>query len=151
MTDPKALPSDPDGLCGMYRTLCAQRRILVVVDNARDSAQVRPLLPGAAGCRAVVTSRSQLAGLVVSEGARVLRLEFLHSRNRRLRRIADDEQRLRDAALTRLDARPRDTANGERLDPRVGRGFGSKHAERNGELPPAGVDDGQIGASRQCS
>ena len=38
----------------------------------------------------------------------------------------------------------RDTARGERLDPRVGRGFGSKHAERNGELPRAGVDDGQI-------
>ena len=46
--------------------------------------------------------------------------------------------------MPRLDARPRDTAHGERLDPRVGRGFGSEHAERNGELPPAGVDDGQI-------
>lgn len=51
--------------------------MLIVLDNARDAEQVRPLIPGAQGCAVVITSRSQLAGLVASDGARQLVLDVL--------------------------------------------------------------------------
>ena len=60
-----------------YRTLLAGRRMLVVLDNAHDAGQVRPLLPGGPGCLALVTSRSQLAGLAAREGAYLLTLDLL--------------------------------------------------------------------------
>jgi DNA-binding SARP family transcriptional activator/tetratricopeptide (TPR) repeat protein len=73
----KEMPPTADGQIGLYRTLLAGRRMLVVLDNARDSEQVRPLLPSAAGCCAVVTSRSQLIGLVATHHAHGLTLEPL--------------------------------------------------------------------------
>ncbi len=75
--DPKALPTDPDELCGVYRTLCAERRILVVADNARDSAQVRALLPAGAGCATLITSRAPLAGIVTGHGAHLVDIGLL--------------------------------------------------------------------------
>jgi len=71
------IPASEQGRQSLYRRLVADRRVLVVLDNARDAEQVRPLLPGGAACLALVTSRSQLTSLAVVEGARLVALDVL--------------------------------------------------------------------------
>jgi DNA-binding SARP family transcriptional activator len=106
------IPADPDEQTALYRSELAGRQVLIVLDNARDAEQVRPLLPGAPGCLVLITSRSQLASLIAFEGAAPLTLDLLaHDEARDLlvrrlgrERVAADDQAADDLiqACTRL-------------------------------------------------
>jgi DNA-binding SARP family transcriptional activator len=68
------IPESTAARAALFRSTLTGRRVLVVLDNARDEEQVRPLLPNGSGCLTLVTSRSELAGLVVGSGAHPLTL-----------------------------------------------------------------------------
>jgi DNA-binding SARP family transcriptional activator/tetratricopeptide (TPR) repeat protein len=71
------IPAELDERAARYRSVLSGRRVLVVLDNASDVEQVRPLLPGTPACMAVVTSRDALAGLIARDGAMRLDLDLL--------------------------------------------------------------------------
>lgn len=72
--DPDQVPARLDEAAARFRSLLAGQRLLVVLDNAHDAAQVVPLLPASPGCGVLVTSRRVLTGL---DGARHLHLAVL--------------------------------------------------------------------------
>ncbi|MEV0561417.1 NB-ARC domain-containing protein [Dactylosporangium sp. NPDC050588] len=73
----KQIPTTADEAASLFRSLVAQRRLLIVLDNARGADQVRPLLPGGGGSVVVVTSRARLSGLVALDGAVLLNVDVL--------------------------------------------------------------------------
>ncbi|OKI62904.1 AfsR/SARP family transcriptional regulator [Streptomyces sp. MJM1172] len=73
-TPDTAIPDSPAERAALYRSALDGRRVLVLLDNARDAAQVRPLLPGTAGCAALVTSRVRMSGLA---GAHLVDLDVM--------------------------------------------------------------------------
>ena len=73
---PDQIPAAPEDQSAMYRSVLAGRRVLVLLDNACDAGQVRPLIPAARGCLVVVTSRNQLTGLV-ADGAHSVPVDLL--------------------------------------------------------------------------
>ncbi|MFD1939486.1 BTAD domain-containing putative transcriptional regulator [Nonomuraea mangrovi] len=70
-------PSGLDERSALFRSLVRDRRMLILLDNASGAAQVRPLLPGTARCRVVVTGRRRFDGLVAGEGAKPVQLDVL--------------------------------------------------------------------------
>jgi tetratricopeptide (TPR) repeat protein/DNA-binding XRE family transcriptional regulator len=77
---PERIPAGHDAQEGLYRSLLAERAMLIVLDNARDEAQVRPLVPASPASVVLITSRSQLVGLAAADGARLLTLDVLTHR-----------------------------------------------------------------------
>ncbi|MFG2528459.1 BTAD domain-containing putative transcriptional regulator [Streptomyces sp. NPDC048516] len=127
-TPPERVPGSAQAASALFRSLVAERRLLVVLDNASSSAQVRPLLPGGPHCATVVTSRSRLDGLVATDWARPVGLQTLgHEEGAALlgamlgpERVAEDPAAARElvdlcdglplalrAAAAQLTARPR--------------------------------------------
>ncbi|ASW55935.1 tetratricopeptide repeat protein [Plantactinospora sp. KBS50] len=97
---PEKIPVDLHDRAALYRSLTTGRRMLVLLDNASSAEQVRPLLPAAPSCMAIVTSRSRLSGLAVRDGAIRATLDILTP--------ADSVRLLRATAGTpRVDADPR--------------------------------------------
>ncbi|MFD8529574.1 NB-ARC domain-containing protein [Streptosporangium canum] len=74
------IPHDVDERAGLYRSLLAHRRMLIVLDNAATPEQVRPLLPGSSPSRVVITSRDALRGLSVTHDVRGIVLDVLPGR-----------------------------------------------------------------------
>ncbi|MDP9795877.1 tetratricopeptide (TPR) repeat protein [Catenuloplanes nepalensis] len=72
-----AIPTTLEDRAALFRTLLAERRMLILLDNAATTAQVRPLLPGTDTCLVLVTTRSRLSGLAARDGARRLTLDLL--------------------------------------------------------------------------
>ncbi|MEU3985250.1 BTAD domain-containing putative transcriptional regulator [Streptomyces sp. NPDC026672] len=101
---PQHTPTDPDGETGAYRSLLADRRMLILLDNAHDAAQVLPLLPGTPHCLVVVTSRNRLFDLVTTHGAQLVELAPLPAAEAR-------ELLVRRIGATRVLAEPRATAD----------------------------------------
>lgn len=96
--DGAAIPEDLGERAARFRTLVDQRRILILLDNARTVDQVRPLLPAGSSCRTLVTSRDSLAGLVARYGAHRLDLDRLPA--------ADAVELVHDLLGARADAEP---------------------------------------------
>jgi DNA-binding SARP family transcriptional activator len=109
---PEGIPHSPDAQASLYRSMLSGKRMLIVLDNARDSDQVRPLLPGNPGCLVVVTSRSQLTGLIATEGARLIPLDLLTEEDAR-------EVLTRRVGTGRIAAEPEATAELIRLCARL--------------------------------
>lgn len=76
-TDVEHVPDGLDERAAAFRSQTAERRLLILLDNARDVSQVRPLLPGGSGSLVIVTSRTALTGLVLQEGAHQIALSTM--------------------------------------------------------------------------
>jgi len=104
----RRIPDRAEAQAGLYRSVLARRRVLLVLDNARDAEQVRPLLPGSAGCLVVVTGRDRLSGLVTAEGARPVvldRLPAVEARQVLARRLGAERVRAEPEAVDEIVAR----------------------------------------------
>jgi DNA-binding SARP family transcriptional activator/DNA-binding XRE family transcriptional regulator len=99
------IPSNPLAMVELYRSLLVGKQMLIVLDNARDEQQVRPLLPASPGCLVLITSRNSLAGLAVTYNARILALDVLTESSARqllTRRLGAQRAAADPAAVTEI-------------------------------------------------
>ncbi|GGU25162.1 AfsR/SARP family transcriptional regulator [Lentzea flava] len=75
--EPDRIPGEADEQASVLRSVLANRRVLILLDNAANEDQVRPLLPGAPGCAVIITSRNDLRGLTALDDARRVELDLL--------------------------------------------------------------------------
>jgi DNA-binding SARP family transcriptional activator/tetratricopeptide (TPR) repeat protein len=97
-----------DGLRALYRSRLAGTKTLIVLDNARDPDQVRPLLPAEPACLVIVTSRNELTGLIAAEGAHPITLDVLAAGDARqllIRRLGPERVAAEPDAATELIGR----------------------------------------------
>ncbi len=102
---PGSMPNTPEAQVGLYRSLVNGRRMLILLDNARDAAQAAELLPGAIAGAVIVTSRDRLAGLVSGHGARPVPLDVLgdaEATDAFVRRLGGDRVAAERGAVSRL-------------------------------------------------
>jgi len=100
-----AIPASAAARLNLYRSVLADKRVLVVLDNVRDAEQVRPLLPGAPGCLTVVTSRDQLPSLIATEGAMPVMVGLMQESEARamlVRRVGAARVEAEPDAVTRI-------------------------------------------------
>ncbi|MGW7572233.1 helix-turn-helix domain-containing protein, partial [Streptomyces tendae] len=74
-TPSSTVPRGTEERAALFREQCSSRRLIVLLDNALDVDQVRPLLPASAGCLTIITSRNRLTALAVAEGASLIGLD----------------------------------------------------------------------------
>lgn len=101
------IPASLDAQVALYRSLLSGKRMLIVLDNARNAGQVRPLLPGSPHCVVLITSRNQLTGLITAEGAQQLTLNSLtltEAREFLMARLGPARLNARPAAVAELIA-----------------------------------------------
>ncbi|GAA3045453.1 tetratricopeptide repeat protein [Actinokineospora globicatena] len=75
--EPAHIPPDPAARVGLYRSLLVGRRMLIVLDNAADTAQLVSLIPGSPSCAVLITSRRRLTGVLTAHGGTALDLDVL--------------------------------------------------------------------------
>ncbi|HEX4224585.1 MAG TPA: BTAD domain-containing putative transcriptional regulator [Pseudonocardiaceae bacterium] len=99
---PQRIPAELEAQAALYRSMLHGRKVLVLLDNARDVEQIRPLLPASAGCLVIITSRNQLTGLITTHAAYPLTVESFSAQDARATltqrldpyRLADDNAAL---------------------------------------------------------
>ncbi len=102
---PDRIPQDLDAQAALYRSLLDGKRMLIILDNARDTDQVRPLLAGSPTCLTLVTSRNRLTGLIAAEAAHPIALglpTYAEARELLTQRLGLERARAEPDAITQL-------------------------------------------------
>ncbi|MFI0411516.1 tetratricopeptide repeat protein [Actinomadura sp. 3N508] len=101
---PNQIPNTLDAMAAAFRSEINERRMLIILDNARSAAQIRPLLPSSGNCMVLITSRSKLKSLIAQDGAELIDLKPLAEADalNLLQAVADTRNSLLHDSMTTL-------------------------------------------------